>query len=238
MRKLRGWLLLTGVSIYGMAAAGPTGLNVIPTTDLVPFNNWIGGFQNANTSFTGIPFYRQPMLIGQSQYGVKSWLEAGIDYAQTPDLSHDAFVLNAKAVLLTENDWQPNLAAGAWNITQSQAPGYYVTMSKTLDFAQQEEERFRAHNRRNRKLLGYRVHLGMMVDGHGVAQPFTGTDLQLSDSAVFQADWVSGAGNAATAGFALVMPDQKTVVNPAIVFSNDTKRFSGFQLNISRQFSF
>lgn len=143
-----------------------------------------------------------------------------------------------KSLLLTEDETWPNIAAGLWNVTAGQPPGYYVTVSKTLNYAQQEEERFRAHHRRNRKLLGRRIHVGMMLDGHGVAQPFTGTDLQLSESTVFQADWVSGPGNSATAGFAFVMPDQKTVISPAIVFSNDTMRFSGFQLNLSRQFNF
>lgn len=48
------------------AAAGPTGLNVIPTTDIVPLDNWIFGLQNANTSFTGLGFYRQPLMTEQS----------------------------------------------------------------------------------------------------------------------------------------------------------------------------
>jgi hypothetical protein len=34
------------------------------------------------------------------------------------------------------------------------------------------------------------------------------------------------------------MPDQKTVLNPALLFSNDKHRIDGFFLNISRQFSF
>jgi hypothetical protein len=217
--------------------AGPTGLNVIPTTDLVPLNSWLFGFQNANTSFTGVPFYRQPLLTGQTQFGLANWLEAGLDYAQAPDLAHNSVLFNAKALLLTEDERQPNVAAGIWNVTQGQKPGYYLTLSKTLNFAQEQEERFKAHHRRNRKLLGRRVHLGTMLDGHGTFQPFAGTDLQLSESLVFQADWVHGPGNAGTVGVAYVFPDQRTVINPAILFTNNTRQF-GFSLNFSHQFNF
>ncbi len=230
--------LMLALSATQVAAGSPTGLNVISTTDIVPLDNWIAGLQNTNTSFTGLGFYRQPLFSEQSQFGVQNWLEAGFDYAETPNIDHDAAVFNAKALVLSEDDNWPNVAVGLWNVTSGQPPGYYVTLSKTLNYEQEEEERFRAHHRRNRKLLGRRVHLGMMLDGNGIAQPFMGTDLQLNESTVFQADWVSGAGNAATAGFAIVLPDQKTVINPAIVFSNDTMRFGGFQLNISRQFNF
>lgn len=224
--------------LSAVAAAGPTGLNVIPTTDIVPLNSWVGGLQNGNTSLTGTPFWRQPLVTPQTQFGLQSWLEAGLDYAQTPDLAHDAAVFNVKALLLTEDERVPNVALGLWNVTQGQKPGYYLTLSKTLNYAQQQEERFRAHHRRNRKLLGRRIHLGAMLDGHGTLEPFAGTDLQLSDSAVFQADWVRGSGNGASAGLAYVLPDQKTVLTPALLFSNDKRRLTGISINLSRQFSF
>jgi hypothetical protein len=224
-------------TVKGLALAGPTGLNVIPTTDIVQVNSWVGSIQNANTSFTGTSFFKQPMFVADSQFGLENWLEAGIDYAQTPDRSSDTAIFNVKAQVMAEDELQPNLAFGFWNVAQSQKPGYYVTMSKTLNYDQEQEERFRAHHRRNRKLLGCRVHIGMMLDGHGIYQPFAGTDLQLSETAVFQADWVQGAGNAATAGIAYVLPDTRTVLAPALVFSNDTRRFSGILFNISHQFN-
>jgi hypothetical protein len=81
------------------------------------------------------------------------------------------------------------------------------------------------------------VHTGLTVDAHGTALMFAGTDLQLSESVVFQADWIDGTGNAISFGASLIMPDQKTVINPAFLFSNDHKRIDGFFLNISRQMS-
>jgi hypothetical protein len=220
------------------AFAAPTGLNTIPTTDLVPIGSLVGAFQNGNASFTGVGFYQQPQWLYQTQVGVKPWLEAGVDYAPTPNLNGDRFVFNVKALVLNENDTLPNVALGLWNVATGQGPGYYVTVSKTLNYEQEQEERFKAHHRRNRKLLGRRVHVGAMLDGRSIVQPFVGTDLQLSEIAVFQADWIHGSGNNATAGLAYVMPDNRTVINPAILFSNDSGRFAGIALNISHQFSF
>jgi hypothetical protein len=220
-----------------VSIAGPTGLNVIPTTDIVPVNSWVAVLQNGNTNFTGTNLLRQPEFYGQTQFGLEPWLEAGLDYSPTPDRLSDTEVFNVKAQFLIENDNQPNMAIGFWNVAHAQKPGYYLTVSKTLNYEQQQEERFRAHHRRNRKLLGRRVHVGLSLDGHKIGQPFCGTDLQLSETAVFQADWINGTGNSLTAGVAYVLPDTRTVLTPALVFSNDTHRFSGLLLNLSHQFN-
>jgi hypothetical protein len=219
------------------AVASPTGLNVIPTTDIVQTNCWIFGLQNQNIGLTDSPFYRMPVLTEQTQYGLASWLEAGIDYAQTPDVNENETVFNAKGLLHAEDQNTPNIAAGVWNVAQGQTPGYYLTVSKTLNYAQEQYERFRAHHRRNRKVLGRRVHLGMMLSGRGILQPFAGTDLQITDNTVFQADWVSGVGNSFTAGVAYVLWDQRTVITPAILIANDGRRFNGISINIGRQFN-
>lgn len=219
------------------AWATPTGLNVIPTTDIVPDGSWIGGIENGNPSFTGTPFWRQPQLSFQSQVSLAPWLEAGVDDAETPDQSANSGVFNIKALVMTENGSQPNIALGLWNVAEHQKQGYYFTMSKTLNYDQQQEQRFRAHHRHNRKLMGVRAHLGMMLDGHGISQPFTGTDIQLSDMFVFQADWVHGSGNVATAGVAYILPDSRTVITPAITFSNDTGRFTGLLISLTHQFN-
>ena len=228
--------VLAGCSAL-VAAAAPTGLNVIPTTDLTPIKSWIGGIQNSNTSFSDTTFLTTPTPTFQSQIGVTSWLESGIDYAETPDVGDETLVFNAKALLLTEDELKPNAAIGIWNIAPGQSPGYYITFSKTLNYDQEQYERFRAHHRRNRKVLGRRVHVGMMMGDHGVLQPFAGSDLQLTDNMVFQADWVSGAGNALTTGIAYVLPDQVTVLTPVLYFSNDERHFSGVSLSITHQFN-
>jgi hypothetical protein len=235
-----GRSLALAIAIGGavVSHAGPTGLNVIPTTDIVPPSSWIGSIQNANTGFYGTPFYRQPLPTLQSQYNLEPWLEAGFDYEQTPDIARDAVVFNIKTLLLTEDENLPNAAFGFWNVTQGQRPGYYLTISKTMNYDQEQDERFKAHHRRNRKLLGRRLHIGAMLDGHGTIQPFAGTDLQLSETAVFQADWVHGPGNSISAGIAYVLSDQRTTITPAILCSNQIGLPNGILLSISHQFNF
>lgn len=234
----KGLGLLAGLAVAVVAPCAPTGLNVIPTTDIVPTGSWIGGIQNANSNFTGTPFYKQPQFTLQSQYSLTSDLEAGFDLAQTPDIGYQAIVFNIKTLLLSEDDKLPNVAFGFWNVTRGQEPGYYVTLSKTLNYEEEERVRFSAHHRRNRKLLGRRIHVGATLDGHGTIEPFAGTDLQLSETAVFQADWVYGAGNAISAGVAYVLPDNRTTITPALLFSNEDGHPNGVLLNVSHQFNF
>lgn len=225
------------LSLASPAGASTVGLNTIPTTDLVPNHSWIGQVQNSNASFETPSFLIKPDLIVQTQYSLGTRAEWGVDYIQPPDISHKEPTLNFKGLVQNENEWRPNIALGISNIALRQQPGYFITFSKTLNFSQQMRERFRAHHRRNRKLLGRRVHFGIMMDGRGTLEPFLGTDLQVNDSIVFQSDWINGAGNAVTAGFAYVLPDQRTVMNPALLYTNSTHRVDGFFLNISHQFN-
>jgi hypothetical protein len=232
---LSGLLACAWAAVALPALGSATGLNTIPTTDLVPTHSWILQAQNGNTAFRSLLI--EPNTVLQSQYSVSDKIEAGLDYVQPPDLGNDELVFNAKLLLQNEDDFRPNMAIGIWNVTMRQPTGYYVTFSKTLNYAQQQRERFRAHHRRNRKLLGRRIHLGFSFNNYGTVLPFAGTDLQLNDSTVLQADWISGSGNAVTLGFVYVLGDQRTVINPALLYSNDTHRVDGFFLNISHQFN-
>ena len=228
---------LIAAVIAAAAKASTVGLNTIPTTDLVPPRSWIGQIQNGNVSFQAPSFLAMPDIVAQSQFSIGTRAEWGVDYIHTPDVIRKQLAFNFKSLLQNEDQWRPNVAVGVGNITLSQRPGYFITFSKTLNYDQQLRERCKAHHRRNRKLLGRRVHFGLMLDGHGTLEPFLGTDLQLNDSLVFQADWINGDGNAVTAGFAYVLPDQRTVVNPALLYSNSTHRIDGFFLNVGHQFN-
>ena len=227
------WLLVTAPAL-----AAPTGLNTIPTTDIVPLHSWIGQVQNGNTAFLNGPlFYNTPDFLLQSQFAISNRVEAGFDLAPGADLDSRAVALNGKITFLDEDVQRPNAAFGILNIANHQTPTYYLTFSKTLNYAEQQHVRFLAHHRRNRKLLGRRIHVGLMLGGNGFLEPFLGTDIQLNDNTVFQADWINGSGNAASFGFAYVFSDQKTVLNPAVLFSNDARRFNGFFINLSHQFN-
>lgn len=73
--------------------------------------------------------------------------------------------------------------------------------------------------------------------GQGAFEPFVGSDLQISDAAVLQADWIAGPGNALTFGLVYVLSDQRTIVNPVLLYSNDQQKVNGFYLYISHQFN-
>jgi len=221
----------------GAAFAGPTGLNNIPTTDIVPLNSWIGSLQNSNTRLTDNAFYSSPMLLAQTEFALSTKVEAGADQVFLQARNANELVFNIKTTLQSEDSIRPNVAAGIEGIGNHLVPSAYLTLSKTINWDQEQRERYRAHHRRNRKLLGRRVHAGLIVDAHGTAEPFLGTDLQLSDTAVFQADWINGAGNAISFGVANILADQRTVVTPALLFSNTTHRVDGLFINFSHQFN-
>jgi len=228
--------MLLAAGSYGGALASPTGLNTIPTTDIAPIQSWIAQLQNGNTDFSTPTLYTTPAPLFQNQFGITPRVEAGADYIYDQTGQRD-LAFNAKGLLFGEDEIRPNAAMGMWNGTARHQPDYYITFSKTLNYDQEQRERFKAHHRRNRKLLGRRIHAGLTYSIHGSLNPFVGTDIQLNDSTVFQADWISGQGNALTGGFAYVMPDQRTVINPALLMSNDRKRIDGFFLNVSHQFN-
>jgi hypothetical protein len=224
------------VAISSPVWGAATGLNTIPTTDIVPYHGMILQLQNGNTSFRFPAFYNAPNLLYQSQFALTNKIEVGADVIGPTDSNVSAVVLNIKELWQNEDEVRPNIAFGIESVANHQSPLYYLTFSKTLNYAQQQRERFRAHHRRNRKLLGRRIHAGLTLTG-GTIEPFLGTDLQLNDSTVFQADWINGPGNAVSMGFVYVLHDQRTVLNPAILYSNDTRRVDGFFLNISHQFN-
>src|SRR5437870_12316899 len=62
--------------------AAPTGLNQIPTTDLVPFKQATVQLQNGNTEVSGrSSVFHQPELVPQSEFGLPWNFEAGLDVA-------------------------------------------------------------------------------------------------------------------------------------------------------------
>jgi hypothetical protein len=222
---------------FSPALGSTTSLNTIPTTDLVPLGSWIAQVQNGNVSLSTLSLITRPEPSFQTEYSLGSRMEWGVDYIQPPDVGHMELTLNIKGLLQSEDELRPNVAIGIWNIALHQRPGLFLTFSKTLNYAEEMRERFRAHHRRNRKLLGRRIHAGLTLDGYGTLEPFLGTDLQINESTVFQADWINGSGNALTFGIAYVCPDQRTVLNPAFLYSNSTHQVDGFLLSISHQFN-
>lgn len=60
-------------------------------------------------------------------------------------------------------------------------------------------------------------------------------DIAANSHVTAEVDWFSGKGNALSLGAACVCPNQRTTLNPALLYSNDTKRIDGFSLTVQHQ---
>ena len=217
-----------------VAWGAPTGLNQIPTTDLVPFRQVTLQVQNGNTEVDGSsPLYRQPQLEPQSEFGLPWRMEAGLDVA--PSDPPDAYrpMMNLKWSPIAEDYRIPAAAIGVSQLGVGFTPSYYLVLSKTLNYAQVQYQKFRAHHR-NIKLRGIRVHVG--VQGVGNAwHALLGTDAEVSDHFVIYSDWISGARNSVSFGGVLVI-DQHLSVQASFLRGNDGGPPSGVLVDLTHTF--
>jgi hypothetical protein len=220
--------------------AAPTGLNQIPTTDLVPNRHLTVQLQNGNTETSGTAsVFHQPQLLYQSEYGFDSAsssfldFEGGLDVA--PSKPPDAYrpILNLK--------WNPvhedyRIPAGAIGISQVGAgfsPNYYLVFSKTLNYDAIQYQKFRAHHR-NSKLRGIRLHTGIQYNGY-IWEALVGTDIEVSDHFIVYSDWISGSANSVSLGGVLVV-NQHLSFQASLLRGNDQDRLSGVIMNVTYTF--
>jgi hypothetical protein len=216
------------------ARAAPTGLNQIPTPDLVPWKQLTLQLANGNTDVTGsAPVWRVPQVEGQTQFGLPWSMEAGLDVAP-----HNAQLdyrpeLNIKWVPINEDYYVPAIAIGVTQLGVGFTPGYYLVASKTLNYEQIAYQKFRAHHR-NIKLRGFRVVAGIQGSGNAW-QALVGSDYEVSDHFIVEADWISGAKNSVSLGGVLVI-NQHDSVTLALLRQNDMNRLSGVILQLTHTF--
>lgn len=233
---MRAALCLSGLCLAGVASAAATSLTTIPTADVVPAGQWTAQLQNGNTDLRGPgSMFDHPEPTPQSQFGLlRSRLEGGCDLVTLNSPRDYRAVVNLKALLLEEGyDW-PAIAGGVTQVGRGFRPFYYMVASRTLNYDQIQYQKFRAHHR-NIKLRGLRLHAGAVgtaADPRGLA----GTDIELSDHLVLQADWISGHDRAASLGGAWVLNQQSTL-QAAILRSNGDHRIDGLQLGATHQFN-
>src|SRR5579864_3239219 len=100
-----------------VARAAPTGLNQIPTTDLVPEKQVTLQLQNGNTEVSGSSsLVHRPTPVGQSEFGLPWNLEAGLD-VQPSDPPHDYRpAMNVKWSPVHEDYRVPAVAVGAMQL--------------------------------------------------------------------------------------------------------------------------
>jgi hypothetical protein len=226
-------LLLVGL-LPVLAQAAPTGLNQIPTPDLVPWQQLTLQTQNGNTEVSGdASVWRQPQVQGQSQFGLPWNMEAGLDVASSNSQQDYRPELNLKWVPVQEDYRIPAVAIGVFQLGVGFTPGYYLVASKTLNYAQIAYQKFRAHHR-NIKLRGIRLVAG--VQGTGNAwRAIVGSDVEVSDHFIVEADWISGAQNSVSLGGVLVI-NQHDSVTAALLRGNDQNRLSGVLLQLTHTF--
>jgi hypothetical protein len=225
--------LLVAVSAAPVAAA-PTGLNTIPTADLIPFHQWTGTVQNGNTSLSQSPiFLQQPLVLYQTQFGLTPRLEGGLDFVPAQSIRDYQPSVNFKWKALTETYNRPALAVGTSTLGPHFDPSAYLVVTRTLNFSQVQYNKFKAHQR-NIKLRGRRIHAGFLHSGTGNF-PFVGADWELSDNWVVYTDWISGDANAVTLGGVYTI-NSKSSITSYFAVGNQKQELNGFSINYSRTF--
>ena len=214
--------------------AAPTGLNQIPTTDLVPFRQATLQLQNGNTEVSGrASVFHQPQLVPQSEFGLPWNLEAGLDVAPSNPPHDYRPILNVKWNGVREDYHVPAVALGATQLGAGFSPNYFLVLSKTLNYQQIQYQKFRAHHR-NIKLRGIRVHAGMLR-ATNAWRALVGTDIEVNDHFVVYADWISGTSNAVSVGGVLVI-DRQNSVQASLLRGNGEDRLSGVLVGITHTF--
>jgi len=218
------------------AWAAPTGLNTIPTADLVPLRSANVALQNGNTDLRGSQsLFRQPEPVPQTELGLPWRFEGGLDVAPSdpPDRYRPQF--NLKWTPLPEDYQWPAVAGGVSQLGPGFMTNYFLVASRTLNYEQIQYQKFRAHHR-NIKLRGIRAHAGILRTVGNQWHALIGTDVELSDHFVLYADWISSAQNAFSLGGVIVI-DRENSLQLALFRGNQENRISGLLLNFTHTFS-
>jgi len=224
--RIDGARLLILVTLWPVVAdAAPTGLNQIPTTDVVPEKQATFQVQNGNTEVSGdSSVFHQPEIEPQSQFGLPWNIEAGLDVAPSNPPHDYRPIVNVKWSPVHEDYYIPAVAGGIEQLGVGFSPNYYLVFSKTLDYSQIQYQKFRAHHR-NIKLRGIRLHLGIMRTSDAW-EALVGTDIEVSDHFVFYGDWISGAQNSVALGGVVVI-NQHLSFQASLLRGNNQDRLSG-----------
>lgn len=257
MRFSRFLLTTICTGMLSPAHAGESGLNTIPTTDIIHDHRIVLEVKNGNTGFQAPSFAQAPHPEFGSQIALSRRIEGGIDVFQPDSNGAPSYQasLNLKYRFRYENHAAPGVAVGVRSLGSLQSPEYYVTFSKRLNYlavkhgqaaaetppeaasAQDAAADLTTHHHTT-EVFAQRLHGGVIFSGRHTYQPFVGADVALSGSLVVQSDYIAGPGNALTLGAEYTFPNHKTAISPSLIFSNSTHRVDGFFLSISDELKF
>lgn len=228
--------LAVAVLFASPAWSAPTGLNVIPTTDLIAPRQLLVQLQNGNTEVRGDrSVWHQPQPVFQTETGLPWHMETGIDVAPASPPGRYRPQFNLKWRPLDESDLWPAVAGVGQQLGPGFTPVYSLIATKTLNFAALQHQKFRAHHR-NIKLRGIRFHAGIQRTFGDHWHALVGTDVEISDQLVFYGDWTSGAASAVTLGGVFVF-DPENSMQLALFRGNNQNRLSGVLLALTHTFS-
>ncbi len=189
-----------------IVSACPTCLNLIPTADMQEPNTL--SLQYENDGYTRL-FTNSADNLYMVQAGITPRLEAGVDFIRSGGETDT--ILNAKYLLLTENEKRPALALGTVGIGKGFSPSYYLAAAKDAGTC--------------------RVHLGAIGDSHQ-SQLMAGLEVPASDSVKLMADYIGGDEGYAAVGASWSIPSGPCVTM-AYGFPNESANANLLYVNVA-----
>jgi hypothetical protein len=209
--ELRFELLVIQVLLLLMLASLPcmatySGLVVIPTADVLADGEYCIEPQIDDT-FGGDG---EQVRILNTQFGLASRLEAGVDYDLSEDVDTRVF-LNAKYLLLPGTQKSPAVAVGVCGIGEDVRSSSYVVGTQEI-------------------APSSRVHLGVMrIEGKN--RWFVGADYAVSEKLTLMADYTYGDENCSSVGFDYAVSDKVSIFG-GILIPNESDEDTGFTLHL------
>ncbi len=209
------WLAVVAVMSAGSARspafASPTGLNIIPTADVLPVG--VGDLE-LETSNVVVPYGDTPSDQMQTQFGVPlaepGSVEAGLDAS----LVGNGAWCNIKWRFYKDRDIRSAAAVGLQNVGTHDDPQPYLVGFKHITST-------------------YRLHFGTIRNIHRL-RAMLGIDGPIGNITTFMADYISGPGNFLTIGVNLMLP-YDLQFNPALLIGNNRRAHTGYQICLSWQ---
>ncbi len=209
------WLAVVAVMTAGLARsppfASPTGLNIIPTADVLPVG--VGNPELA-TSNVVVPYGDTPSDQAQTQFGVPLAEPGSVEVGLDASLVGNGGWCNVKWRFYKDRGIRSAVAIGIQNVGTHDDPQPYLVGFKHI-----------THR--------YRLHFGTIKNIHRLRAMF-GIDGPIGNITTFMADYISGPGNFSTIGVNLMLP-YNLQFNPALLIGNNRRVATGYQICLSWQ---
>jgi hypothetical protein len=204
-RSWRGGLLLFMLGLVpGSAQAAPNGLTQIPIAKV--FGDGVGSFSVARSQQSS------DTTVYTTQYGIRNWLEAGLDYQAAP-ANQQTVLGNVKVLLLHQPRQRPDIAAGLQNLAPHQKTLPYLVVTTAP------------------RAIGY--SLGVTRTSSGGYQLMGGLSYSLNPNFQFVFDGITGGESYRTLG-CIANVSKNLTLNLAYTRPNELKQNpAGFVVNLA-----